>query len=196
MDHAWQQKRLPAPGGTVEETRPAGTRTAILPENGPRGGGNIVSPMVIAWVVFACVFGGALRGLSFRFILPEHHLSAESKDVVKPTIALVATMSALVLGLLIASAKNSYDKRAQEFTELSADIILLDRMLAHYGPETDDIRSRLRLSVGASSIACRAPKAAERRGWALGELMPKFCMTESRTSRHKPKPNGRCRAKL
>jgi hypothetical protein len=117
-----------------------------------------VSPMVIAWVVFACVFGGALLGLSFRSVLPEHHLSADSKDVVKLTIALIATMSALVLGLLIASAKSSYDTRAHEFTQLSADIILLDRMFAHYGPETKDIRLLLRHSVGAMLDRMSSPE--------------------------------------
>src|SRR5438132_1261431 len=105
--------------------------------------------MAIASVVFACVFGGALLGLCFRLVLPEHHLSADSKDVVKLAIALIATISALVLGLLIASAKSSYDTRKSEFTQMSADIILLDRVFAHYGPEAKDIRSLLRHAVNA-----------------------------------------------
>jgi hypothetical protein len=108
-----------------------------------------VSPLAIAWVVFACVFGGALLGLFLRPALPEHHLSTDSKDVVKLAIALIATMSALVLSLLIASAKSSYDTRSSEFAQMSADIILLDRALAHYGPETKEIRSLLRHSVTA-----------------------------------------------
>ena len=108
-----------------------------------------MSPLAIAWVVFACVFGGALLGLFLRPALPEHHLSTDSKDVVKLAIALIATMSALVLSLLIASAKSSYDTRSSEFTQMSADIILLDRVLAHYGAETKEIRSLLRHSVTA-----------------------------------------------
>jgi hypothetical protein len=108
-----------------------------------------VNPLAIALVVFVCVFGGSLLGLFLRPLLPEHHLSTDSKDVVKLTIALIATMSALVLSLLIASAKTSYDARSSEFTQMSADIILLDRMLAHYGPATKDIRSLLRRSVAA-----------------------------------------------
>ncbi len=58
-----------------------------------------MSPMAIGWIVFACVFGGALLGVFVRSVLPEHHLSAESKDVVKLGMGLVATMAALVLGL-------------------------------------------------------------------------------------------------
>jgi hypothetical protein len=59
--------------------------------------------MAISWLAFACLFGGALLGMSLRRILPEHHL-ADSKDVVKLGMGLIATMSALVLGQLIASA--------------------------------------------------------------------------------------------
>ena len=68
-----------------------------------------MSPIAISVIVLACVFGGALLGALLRFMLPEHHLSAESKDVVKLAMGLIATMSALVLGLLIASAKSSFD---------------------------------------------------------------------------------------
>src|SRR5436309_9482081 len=105
--------------------------------------------MVIASVAFACIFAGAMLGLSCRRWLPEHHLSADSKDVVKLAIAVIATMSALVVSLLIASAKSSHDARRSEFTQMSADIILLDRSLDHYGPETKEVRSLLRHSVGA-----------------------------------------------
>ena len=81
------------------------------------------------------VFGGALLGMMLRAVLPESHLSNESKDVVKIGMGLVATMSALVLSLVISSAKSSYDAQSVELTEASAKVILLDRMLAHYGPE-------------------------------------------------------------
>jgi len=65
--------------------------------------------MAITWITFACVFGGALLGMLLRRLVPEHHLDADSRNVVNLGMALIATMSALVLGLLIASAKNSYD---------------------------------------------------------------------------------------
>ena len=68
-----------------------------------------MGPAAMAFVVFACVFGGALIGLRLRDILPEEHPSQDTKDVVKLGMGVVATMSALVLGLLIASAKESYD---------------------------------------------------------------------------------------
>ena len=83
--------------------------------------------MAIGGIVFAVVFGSALLAMFVRSALPEDHLSADSKDVVKLGIALIATMSALVLGLLIASAKSAFDTRSNQLVQASADIILLDR---------------------------------------------------------------------
>jgi len=103
-----------------------------------------VSPVAISSIIFACVFGGALLGMLLRRLLPEHHLDVDSKDVVKLGMALIATMSALVLSLLIASAKGSYDAQRSEVTQMSANIILLDRCLARYGPETKEARDVLR----------------------------------------------------
>ena len=100
--------------------------------------------IAISSIVFACVFGGALLGMFLRAVLPQHHLASESKDVVKLGMGIVATLSALVLGLLIASAKGSYDAQSSELTQMSAKIILLDRVLAHYGPETRETRDLMR----------------------------------------------------
>ena len=106
-----------------------------------------MSTIAIGGTVFACVFGGALLGIFLRAVLPDHHLSSESKDVVRLGTGLLATMSALVLGLLIASAKGSYDVKNSELTQMAANVVLLDRVLAHYGPETKDARDLLRRSV-------------------------------------------------
>jgi hypothetical protein len=106
-----------------------------------------MSSMTIGWVVFGLVFGSALLTMALHGVVPEHHLSTDSKDVVKLGIAVIATMSALVLSLLIASAKGSYDIRSREFTQMTASIILLDRLLAHYGPETKEVRDVLHRSV-------------------------------------------------
>jgi hypothetical protein len=79
--------------------------------------------------------------------LPQHHLGAESKDIVKLGMGLVGTMAALVLGLLVASAKGSYDAQSAELTQMSANIAVLDRALAVYGPETKEARGLLRGAV-------------------------------------------------
>jgi hypothetical protein len=104
----------------------------------------IVNPTAISWVVFACVFGGVALGMLLGKLLPEHHLSSDSKDVIKLGMALIGTMAALLLGLLIASAKGSYDAQSGEITEMSANIIQLDRILARYGSETKEARDALR----------------------------------------------------
>jgi hypothetical protein len=109
-----------------------------------------MSSMALSWIVFGCVFGGALAGMFLRAALPEHHLSPESRDVVKLGMGLIATMCALVLGLLIASAKSSYDSQRNELAQLSANVILLDRVLARYGPESNDARELLKQTVGST----------------------------------------------
>jgi len=98
-------------------------------------------------IVFACVFGGALLGILLHAVLPEQHLSAESKDIVKLGMGLVGTMAALVLGLLVASAKGYYDAQSAELTQMSTNVVLLDRLLAQYGPETKEARTLLRGAV-------------------------------------------------
>ena len=106
-----------------------------------------MNPLTIGCVVFACVFGATLLGMVLRALLPEEHLSTDSKDVVKLGMGLIGTMTALVLGLLIASAKSSFDTQRNGLAQLSANVIFLDRTLAMYGTESKDGREMLRASV-------------------------------------------------
>lgn len=94
-----------------------------------------------------CIFGGAVFGLMLSRVLPEGHLRDNSRDTVKVVTGLIATLAALVLGLLISSAKNTFDAVDTAITNSGAKIILLDRALANYGPETKDIREHLRSTV-------------------------------------------------
>jgi hypothetical protein len=109
-----------------------------------------MSSTAVGLIAFAFIFGGALLGMFLREIMPQSNLTDESKDSVKLGMGLVATMCALVLGLLIASAKTYYDTQNSELTEMSAKVVLLDRMLAHYGPETNESRAFLRSVVERS----------------------------------------------
>lgn len=77
-------------------------------------------------------------------ILPKHHLNTESKDVIKIAMAMMATLSALVVSLLISTAKTSFDEKDSELREQSARVIMLDRVLAQYGTETQTSREILR----------------------------------------------------
>jgi hypothetical protein len=107
-----------------------------------------MNSIVILFIAFAGVFGATLLGVFLRAVLPEQHLSADSKDTVRLGIGVIATMAALVLGLLVTSAKSFYDSQSSELTQLSANVILLDRVLAHYGPETKEARDSLRAATG------------------------------------------------
>ena len=100
-------------------------------------------------IVFACVLGGAFLGMFLRNRLPEQHLSGATKDVVRLGSGLIGTISALVLGLLIASANSTFQTQSTQVQQLTADIILLDSTLAQYGPETMSARNLLRRAAGA-----------------------------------------------
>jgi Protein of unknown function (DUF4239) len=106
-----------------------------------------MNSVTITLIAFACVAGGALIGLLLSAVLPSRHLSSDSKDTVKLGLGLIGTMTAILLGLLIASAKSFYDTQNTELTEMSAKVILLDRILAHYGPETKETRDLLHSAV-------------------------------------------------
>jgi Protein of unknown function (DUF4239) len=106
--------------------------------------------MTMGLIVFACVFGGALFGLFLSTRVAAHHLSADSKDAMKLTLGVIGTLAALVLGLLLATAKSSFDAKRDGYNQISADLILLDRALARYGPETRDARDLLRNTVAAT----------------------------------------------
>ena len=156
---------------------------------------------MIGCIVFASAFEGALLGMFAHRLVPEHHLSAESKDVVKLRIARIATMAALVLSLLIASAKSNYDTRANQLLQISADIVLLDRVLARYGPETKDARILFKHYV-AATIERFWPANPDRRGTstqqiaAIQEHPPsRFCLPSSTISRRKTMRNAHYRAR-
>jgi len=151
-----------------------------------------MSSIAVSSIVFACAFGGAILGMSVRAKLPQPHLNPESKDIVKLGMGLVGTLSALVLGLLIASAKGSYDAQSSELTQMAARVVVLDRVLAHYGPETKEARALLRGSVvrildqawskrRANTSQLEAPRAA------------KVSLTEYRNSRPRMTGNACCK---
>src|ERR1700731_4594193 len=107
-----------------------------------------MNALLISLLVFAIVFGGALLGAVLRPLLSEKHLQPDSKDIVKMATGLIGTLAALVLGLLIASAKGSFDLKTNQVRQLTATIILLDDLLAQYGPEATHLRQLLRQSIG------------------------------------------------
>jgi hypothetical protein len=98
------------------------------------------SALTLSVITFALIVLGTFVGALLRNLLPEHHLADDSKDIVRLGSALIATMAALVLSLLISSAKSSYDAQSAQVRQLTANIVLLDQLLAVYGPETEPPR--------------------------------------------------------
>jgi hypothetical protein len=109
-----------------------------------------MSASAIGAVVFACVFGGALLGTFLGNALPKHHLDTNSRDVIKVATATIATLTALVIGLLIASAKTSFDNKDGTIRRAAAHAILLDHTLAEYGSEAREARDLLRQNVATT----------------------------------------------
>jgi hypothetical protein len=120
-----------------------------------------MSPLSMSVVVFACVFGGAISGILLRKSLPDHHLSGTTKDVVRLGTGLIGTIAALVLGLLIGSANSTYGTQSSQVQQLAANIVVLDRTLAQYGPETDMARNLLRRAVAAVADRIWQEKGSE-----------------------------------
>ena len=108
----------------------------------------IMSALALSCLIFVLTLGGIFIGALLRRALPEHHLREDSQVVVRLGVGLIATISALVLGLLIAAAKTSFDTQSTQITQITADFILIDSLLAEYGPEARPIREQMRSLIG------------------------------------------------
>jgi hypothetical protein len=102
---------------------------------------------VTSLIVFGCLVGAVLLGRALRRLLPEDHLTADSRDTIKLAMGLVATMTALVLGLLVSSAKGAYDTKRSEVIQMAAKVAFLDRLFSLYGPEAAEARAGFREAV-------------------------------------------------
>lgn len=128
--------------------------------------------------------GSIFLGVWLRRILPQHHLNQDAQDVVRIGVALIATMAALVLSLLLAAAKSSHDTQSNQIKQTTADFILLDYLLAEYGPDSLPIRKSLRSAIGSyidgiwreedttDRRPFKASVAAERVGLDIRSLSP------------------------
>ena len=102
-----------------------------------------MSSLAIAGIMFGCILAGTLLGMLVQRLLPVHHLSAESKEAVKSGLALIATLTALVLGLLVATTKGTYDAQSAAVKDMAANAALLDRIFVRYGDDAKECREML-----------------------------------------------------
>src|SRR6476660_3068348 len=115
-----------------------------------------------ALIVFGCLVGAVFIGRTLRGVLPEKHLSTESKDAMKLAIGLVATMSALVLGLLVSSTKGAYDTERSEVILMASKVTFLGRVLDAYGPDAAGVRTLVRNRPRSQFNKCGPAKCAAR----------------------------------
>lgn len=132
-----------------------------------------MSPLALSIVIFLLVFGGIFFGAVFRRVLPGHHVSKETQDVVRLGAGLIATLAALVLGLLISASKASFDSKSTQIKQITANLILLDNLLAQYGAEAMPLRKAMRDAISPfvdrvwHEKATRGPFAATSEGERL-----------------------------
>lgn len=119
-----------------------------------------MNPVVIGMLSAGCIFAGGLAGLFLQHRLPSHHLSKEMQDLVKLSAGMIGTLTALVLGLLVSSAKSSFDAINTGIVQGGAKVIYLDRTLARVGPEMAPVREQLKRSL-AAGIAAVWPREHE-----------------------------------
>jgi ABC-type amino acid transport system permease subunit len=118
--------------------------TALLAGNdGRTPEGHVMFALAASGIAFLCAIGAALLGMCLRPRLPADHVSDDAKEIAKMVLAILGTLAALVLGLLIASAKSSLDGKIDQLKQAAARTVELDRTLAQYGPETKEMRDRL-----------------------------------------------------
>ena len=132
-----------------------------------------MSPLAVSAIVVCVLFGSALIGMAIRRAMPERYKDEHTSNIVKTAMGLIGTVSALVLGLVIATAKSSYDDRAGQTRQLTAKAIQLDALLSAYGPDAQKARILLRQAnnelvqriwqgeaVGKSAFQVAAPSIA------------------------------------
>jgi hypothetical protein len=123
-----------------------------------------MSALTLSGIIFVLTLGGIFLGARLRRTLPKHHLDEHAKDVVRLGVGLIGTITALVLGLLIAAAKGSFDTQTTQLRQITADLILLDNILGQYGPEARPVREQIRSIVGPFADRLWREKEAGTRG--------------------------------
>ncbi len=137
----------------------------------------MVSSLDVGLTVLIALFGSAMLAMAVGRLLPEHHLNPETRTTVTAVMAVVGTMSALVIGLLIANATRSFALRNNEVAHVATDIVQLDSLLRRYGPEAGEARNALggftRITLaGLSREHVKAGTGDD--GWAGSEALARL----------------------
>ena len=125
-----------------------------------------MSAQLIAFIIFALMLSGMALGSYLRLVLPDEHTQADSKDILMTSAATMGTLIALIIGLLVTSAKSTYDETNSSITQGGAKIITLDYYLSQYGPEAKELRVLLRQSTAAAIERIWPDEGAQGAVWA------------------------------
>jgi hypothetical protein len=109
-----------------------------------------MNSITVTSIVFLSILASGLVGMALRRAIPADRLGSGEKEVARLVTGLMTTMTAIVLGMLVSSAKASYDARTNEVAEISSQVVTIDRLLSKYGTETAGVRGQFRLLVEAS----------------------------------------------
>ena len=104
---------------------------------------------LIAFIILACMLSGMALGSYLRLVLPDDHTQADSKDILMTSAGMMATLIALIIGLLVTSAKGTYDEANSSITQGGAKVITLDYYLSNYGPEAKEARELVHQATAA-----------------------------------------------
>ncbi len=149
-----------------------------------------MSSITIGLIAAGCIFGGALGGVWLQNRLPRHHLDEDSFEIVKLGAGMLATVTALVLGLLVSSAKSTFDTVNEGIRQVSAKIIMLDRITAQYGPDAKAVRDQLKQSFTASVEAAALRKSVGASGWATVQATNRVEAVQARLRELTPQTDG------
>jgi hypothetical protein len=133
------QRRRTLDAGVVAPTLGSLPQACVSSKKEP-----FMSPLAVSAIIFCVLFASALIGVAIRRGLPERYRNEDTASIVKTAVGLIGTLAALVLGLVVATAKSSYDEKAGQIRQLTAKVIQLDAVLAAYGPEAQKVRGLLR----------------------------------------------------
>lgn len=107
----------------------------------------LMEPLFTSLIVFLITFSGAILGLFLAHKIPKKYLEEDSRHSINLTLGLVSTITALILGLVTASAKDSFDNMDRSVRSSEIQLLTLDRILDHYGPETNQMRQNLKSAL-------------------------------------------------
>jgi len=134
------------------------------------------SPLLFSLLVLLATLGAAAVGFLLHGVRPFVDQSDEHRSAVRLAMGLMATLTAVVLGMVTSSAKDTFDQANDLVSGLAVDVITLDKVLDSYGPETEAIRQQLLDDLRFRIERLKAPETYAEADLAEVTLVPRVEM--------------------